>query len=143
MHTTPNGSTHAAARPAMDSAINTVQAGVVRAMAVPQRLLEAQMATSAELLTFVSRRMQAQAELWQSLGRCHDMGEAARTQRQFLERVSHDYTEEMTQLVELARRNFTSVAETVGRQQQDAAPAPAMRETPVLNQMETARGRAA
>jgi hypothetical protein len=79
------------------------------AMTLPRKVMEANLQTTAELLTFMSRRMKAQAELWDGLGHCTDAAQASEMQRRFFDGVTQDYRDEMTTIVELARRNLNAV----------------------------------
>ncbi len=79
-------------------------------MEFPKKMLEANLDTGAELLTFMSRRMKAQADLFSGVGHCHDMTEAADMQRNFWEKVTKDYSEEMNHLAEIARKNFETMS---------------------------------
>ncbi len=88
----------------------TVQSGLASAMIVPKKLLEANLDAGAELLAFMGRRMKAQADLWSSLGHCSDLTEATNMQKCFMEKVTKDYTDEASQLSDIARKNLEVVA---------------------------------
>jgi hypothetical protein len=79
----------------VESLSRTAQDGLAKAMEVPKKVMEANLDTGAELLTFMSRRMKAQADLFNGVGHCHDMTEAADMQRMFWTKVTKDYSEEM------------------------------------------------
>jgi Phasin protein len=93
-----------------ESVTRSLQGGLATAMEIPKKVMEANLDTSAELLTFMSRRMKAQADLFNGVGHCHDMSEASDMQRVFWEKVSKDYSEEMKHLAEIARKNFEAVS---------------------------------
>lgn len=94
----------------VDGIARTLQAQFKAAAAIPQAAFEAHWAMAAELLSFASRRLQAQAELCRSLGHCQELAEAVDVQRQFSERVSKDYSDEMGQLSEVVRKNIASLS---------------------------------
>lgn len=94
---------------ATDGMAQAVQSRLTTAMTLPQKVMEANLQTTAEIFTFMSRRMKAQAELWDGLGHCQDMAQASEMQRRFFDSVSKDYRDEMTTIVELARRNLNTV----------------------------------
>ncbi len=88
----------------------SVQDGLATAMEIPKKVMEANLDTGAELLTFMSRRMKAQADLFSGVGHCRDVDEASSMQRTFWEKVTKDYSEEMKHLAEIARKNFETVS---------------------------------
>jgi hypothetical protein len=94
----------------VESLTRTTQEGFAKAMEVPKKVLEANLDTGAELLTFMSRRMKAQADLFNGVGHCHDLTEAADMQRTFWTKVTKDYSEEMDHLAEIARKNFSTIS---------------------------------
>jgi Phasin protein len=99
----------------------SVQDGLATAMEIPKKIMEANLDTGAELLTFMSRRMKAQADLFSGVGHCHDMTEATDMQRTFWEKVTKDYSEEMNHLAEIARKNFQTVSGLMTPQANGAA----------------------
>lgn len=94
----------------LDGIARTTQAQLKAAAAIPQAIIEANWALASELLSFASRRLQAQAELCRSLGHCQELAEAVDVQRQFTERVTKDYSDEMGQLSEVVRKNIASLS---------------------------------
>jgi Phasin protein len=102
-----------------DEIARTMQGGIAKAMELPKKLMECNFDTSAELLTFLSRRMKAQAELLSGVVHCQDMGEAAEMQRKFLEKVTKDYAEEMNHLADIARKNFETMSGAMSREAQN------------------------
>lgn len=94
----------------LDGIARTTQAQFKAAVAVPQAIIEANWAMASEILNFVSRRLQAQADLCSSLGRCQEFAEAVEAQRKFSERVTQDYSEEVGQLSEVVRKNIASLS---------------------------------
>lgn len=94
----------------LDAIARTTQSQLRAAAAIPQVIVEAYWAMASELLSFAGRRLQAQAELCRSLGRCQELGEAVDLQRQFGERVTRDYADEAGQLSEVIRRNIASLS---------------------------------
>jgi hypothetical protein len=93
-----------------ESLTRSVQESFATAMGIPKKIMEANLDTGAELLTFMSRRMKAQAELFNGVGHCHDLSEASDMQRTFWEKVTRDYSQEMNHLAEITRKNFDSVS---------------------------------
>ncbi|MGL4636144.1 MAG: phasin family protein [Beijerinckiaceae bacterium] len=94
----------------VESITRSMQGGLAQAMEIPKKVMEANLDTGSELLTFMSRRMKAQADLFSGVGHCHDMTEAADMQRNFWAKVTKDYTEEMNHLSEIARKNFETMS---------------------------------
>jgi hypothetical protein len=94
----------------VESLTRSVQDGLATAMEVPKKVMEANLDTGAELLTFMSRRMKAQADFFNGVGHCHNLSEAADVQRTFWEKVTKDYSEEMNHLAEIARKNLETVS---------------------------------
>ncbi len=93
-----------------ESLTRSVQDGLATTMEIPKKVIEANLDTGAEFLTFMSRRMKAQADLFSGVGHCHNMDEATDMQRTFWEKVTRDYSEEMNHLAEIARKNFETVS---------------------------------
>jgi hypothetical protein len=93
-----------------ESLTRSVQDGLAITMEIPKKIMEANLETGSELLTFMSRRMKAQADLFGGIGHCHNADEAADIQRVFWEKVSRDYSEEMNHLARIARKNFENVS---------------------------------
>ena len=89
----------------------SIQDGLTKAITTPQKLFEAHMAASVELMSFVSRRMQAQAELLGLMTQCRDVEAAAAAQRTFFEKATGHYSEEMTHLMDIARKNLTALTD--------------------------------
>jgi hypothetical protein len=87
-----------------------VQDQIATAMDFSKKLMACNLGAGAELLTFMSRRMKAQADLFSGAFHCRDIAEAADIQRKFLEKVREDYTEEMSHLADMARRNFETMS---------------------------------
>jgi hypothetical protein len=94
----------------LDGIARTAQSQLKAAAAIPQAIVEANWAIASEFLSFASRRLQAQADLCRSLGRCQELGEAVDVQRQFTERVTKDYSDEVNQMSEVMRRNIASLS---------------------------------
>jgi hypothetical protein len=104
------GTAQEAGTAGVESLTRTAQEGFAKAMEVPKKVMEANLDTGAELLTFMSRRLKAQADLFNGVGHCHDATEAADMQRTFWTKVTKDYSEEMDHLAEIARKNFATVS---------------------------------
>jgi sugar (pentulose or hexulose) kinase len=84
---------------------------VANVLAVPQKLMQINLEAATHAFNFMNRRMKAQAALWSSIGHLGDTNGAAEMQRAFIENVTKDYAEEMTELTNLARKNLASVTE--------------------------------
>lgn len=59
-------------------------------------------ALGTEVLHFMARRLEAQASLWQDLGRCRGLPEAVERQTAFAQQAVTDYTQEFTTLIRKA-----------------------------------------
>jgi hypothetical protein len=103
------GQENAGAGP-MENLTRSVEGGLATAMEIPKKIVEANLDTGAELLTFMSRRMKAQADLFSGVGHCHDVTEATDMQRTFWDKVTKDYADEMNHLAEIARKNFQTMS---------------------------------
>ncbi len=90
----------------VEAVTKSVQSNLASSMEVPKKFFEANLDTGAELLAFMGRRMKAQSELWSGLGHCKDLSEATEMQKAFMEKVTKDYTVELSQLTEIARKNL-------------------------------------
>jgi hypothetical protein len=86
-----------------------------KAVFYPQRIVETQLETSAEMFSFMSRRMQAQAEFLGRLAHCHAAEEALGVQREFAAGLTKDYSVEASHLAErtadIAQENFRTLTE--------------------------------
>ncbi|WP_111430639.1 phasin family protein [Rhodobacteraceae bacterium DSL-40] len=106
------------------------QVAMARAIESPQRLIEANLEAGAEIFAFMSRRMQAQADFWQKLAKCHAAEDAICVQREFATGLTKDYTAEATLIAEktagLAQENFRKLTE-----QMEDVRAEALAATPV------------
>lgn len=114
----PAHGNHGAGKPASDPIQHTLAAFV----AVPQKMMQINLEVANHAFSSMNRRMKAQAALWTSIGQSGGNGGAAEAQRAFLETVTKDYTDEMTQLTDMARKNLASVTETLASAPVPAAP---------------------
>jgi hypothetical protein len=103
-----------------DSVMRSVQASMANMMIVPQKVVEANLETGAELLRFISRRLKSQSELWSQVGHCHGVDEAAEAQRTFVDKLNKDYAEEMGHLATMFRKNLETVTGAVTDQLRQA-----------------------
>jgi hypothetical protein len=101
--------------------VKSVQANMANMMMVPQKVIEANLETGAELLNFMSRRMKSQSELWSRISHCHGMDDAADAQRIFVESLTKDYANEMNQLAGVFRKNLETVTSAVSEQIKQAS----------------------
>jgi hypothetical protein len=115
MSTSPNQISGAArGNPdAHPSANDAIQQSLTSFLAVPQKLMQINLEAANHAFSFMNRRLKAQAAFWSNFGHFSDTSGAAEAQRAFLETVTKDYTEEMTQLTDMARKNLASATETV------------------------------
>ncbi|MDX3805632.1 MAG: phasin family protein [Bosea sp. (in: a-proteobacteria)] len=90
----------------VEEGIEIVKAQFASATVLPQKIWETQFALAAEILTFMGRRMQAQAEFCTKLGRCTEFGEAIGVQQDFARGVGGAYADEAGKLSTLARKNM-------------------------------------
>lgn len=90
----------------VDEGMQIVKAQLASATVLPQKIWETQFAVTAEILAFMGRRMQAQAEFCARLGRCKEIGQAVDVQQDFAKGVSGAYADEAERLSTLARRNM-------------------------------------
>lgn len=92
----------------VDEGMQIVKAQLASANVLPQIIWETQFAITSEILAFMGRRMQAQAEFCAKLGSCREIGEAVDAQQDFAKGVGGAYAEEAEKLSTLARRNMDS-----------------------------------
>jgi hypothetical protein len=89
-----------------DEGPQTAEAQPAPAAMLPQGIWETQLAMVSEILAFMGRRMQAQAEFCARLGCCTEIAQAVEAQQDFATGVGGAYTEEAERLSTLARRNM-------------------------------------
>ena len=94
----------------VEDGIQIVKAQFASATVLPQKIWETQFAVTSEILAFLGRRMQAQAEFCAKLGRCKEIGEAVEAQQEFAKGVSGAYADEAEKLSTLARKNMDAWA---------------------------------
>ena len=90
----------------VDEGMQIVKAQLASATVLPQKILETQFAMVSEILAFMGRRMQAQAEFCARLGHCKELGEAVEAQQDFAKGVGGAYADEAEALSTLARKNM-------------------------------------
>ncbi|GAU85911.1 hypothetical protein [Bosea sp. BIWAKO-01] len=90
----------------VDEGMRIVKAQLASARVLPQSIWETQFAMVSEILAFMGRRMQAQAEFCARLGDCREIAQAVDAQQDFAKGVSGAYTDEAERLSTLARRNM-------------------------------------
>jgi hypothetical protein len=100
--------------------VKSMQSGMANMMTVPQKVMEANLETGAELLSFISRRMKSQSELWSRISHCHGMDEAADAQRIFVEALTKDYADEIGQLAGVFQKNLDTVTGAFSEQFQQS-----------------------
>ena len=89
----------------VDEGMQMVKAQLAATTVLPQKVWETQLAITSEILAFMGRRMQAQAEFCAKLGRCKEIGEAVDAQQDFAKGVGGAYADEAEKLSTLARKN--------------------------------------
>lgn len=90
----------------VDEGMQIVKAQLASASELPQKIWETQLAMTSEILAFMGRRMQAQAEYCAKLGRCKEIAQAVDAQQDFATGVGGAYAEEAERLSTLARENM-------------------------------------
>ena len=90
----------------VEEGIEIVKAQLAAATVLPRMIWETQFALASEILTFMGRRMQAQAEFCAELSRCREIGEAVEAQQDFAQRASGAYADEAERLSALTRKNM-------------------------------------
>lgn len=125
-NTPPSGSANggASTEAVANSVTDAMQQGLKACMAMPQKIMQANLETAGHALDFMNRRMKAQAALLGGIGQVTDASSLAEAQRAFIASLTRDYAEEMTELAALTRRNFAAVSD-LARQPAGAAFAPA------------------
>lgn len=78
-------------------------------MVMPQRLMQAQIEILAEGMNFMSRRMKAQAAFLGELGQVTSVANLAQLQRNLVQNISRDWTEEANEISEIAHRNLNTL----------------------------------
>ncbi|MCO5090962.1 phasin family protein [Bosea sp. (in: a-proteobacteria)] len=90
----------------VDDGMQIIKAQLASATVLPQKIWETQFAMASEILAFMGRRMQAQAEFCARLSCCKEIGEAVDAQQDFAKGVGGDYADEAEKLSTLARKNM-------------------------------------
>ncbi|QEL27189.1 hypothetical protein FQV39_31935 (plasmid) [Bosea sp. F3-2] len=90
----------------VDEGMQIVKAQLASATVLPQKIWETQLAMASEILAFMGRRMQAQAELCAKLGRCKEIAQAVDAQQDFAKGFGGAYADEAERLSTLARKNM-------------------------------------
>lgn len=104
MSTSPNPRT--APAEAANDITDTVQRGLGAMMALPQKLLQMNLEAAKHGLNVMNRRMKAQAALLNDIG---NKGGTADAQRTYFETIANDCAEEMSELAEIAKKNFAAM----------------------------------
>jgi hypothetical protein len=105
--------TQGASRTTQQWPLPTLPVNVTANLEIPQKIVEAQLDAGAEFLSFVGRRLKAQADLWHSIGHCHNPAEAADAQRKFANVIIKDYSDEAQQMLSMIQKNFQTVTSLV------------------------------
>ena len=87
----------------------TLEQNLAGLMVIPQRLLQAQIEMFAEGINFLSRRMKAQAALLNDLGQVASVANLAQIQRNLVEGISREWTEEAKEISEIANKNLNTL----------------------------------
>ena len=90
----------------VDEGMQIVKAQLASTAVLPQKIWETQFTITSEILAFMGRRIQAQAEFCARLGHCKEIGEAVDAQQDFAKGIGSDYAEEAEKLSTLARTNM-------------------------------------
>lgn len=93
----------------VEEGIEIIKAQFASASVLPQKIWETQFTLASEILAFMGRRMQAQAEFCAKLGRCTEFGEAVGVQQDFAKDASGAYADEAGKLSTLARKNMDAL----------------------------------
>ena len=86
-----------------------LEQNLVGLMVMPQRLMQAQIEILAEGMNFMSRRMKAQAAFLGELGQVSSVANLAQLQRNLVENISRDWTEEAKEINEIVNRNLNTL----------------------------------
>ncbi len=78
-------------------------------MVMPQRLMQAQIEILTEGMNFMSRRMKAQAAFLGELGQVASVANLPQLQRNLVENISRDWTEEAKEINEIVNRNLNTL----------------------------------
>ncbi len=90
----------------VEEGMQMVKAQLAATTVLPQKIWETQFAITSEILAFLGRRMQAQAEFCAKLGHCKEIGEAVDAQQDFAKGVGGAYADVAEKLSTLARKNM-------------------------------------
>ena len=92
-----------------DDGIRIVKAQLASSTALPEKIWETQWAMASEILTFMGRRLQAQAEFCAKLGCCTEFAEAVGVQQDFAKDARGAYADEVGKLSTFARTNMDAL----------------------------------
>jgi hypothetical protein len=90
---------------------DAIQQGMSAMMAVPHKLMQANLEAATHAVNVMNRRMKTQAALWNGIGNFSDMSGAADAQRTYLEAVTRDCAEELTDFTAMAKKNFAAMSQ--------------------------------
>lgn len=122
---TSGSTTRGSARPAAETspgADGAPMPDVPTLLAIPEKLMQANLAAFAEGMHFLNRRMQAQAEIWSSAGRPAEGDGGTDPQLAFITAVAREMADEVRELADLSRRNLAMIADAVMPQGQPFGP---------------------
>lgn len=93
---------------------DAMQQGLAALMSIPQRLMQANIEAVGDGMTFMMRRMKAQAAIMSSFGKLTNGGGLADMQRHVIETMTQEIADEAQELGTMARRRVDALTRTVG-----------------------------
>lgn len=112
---TPKGNprTEAETEPATEKLNDAMQQGASVLMAVPQRMMQANLEAISESMQFINRRMKAQAAMWSGFGQLTNGPNLADVHQHFISSVTKEMAAEMQEVGDMARKQVRLITGAV------------------------------
>jgi hypothetical protein len=106
---TPKGPARPETEPATEKLTDAMQQGASALMAIPQRMMQANLEAISDSMHFMNRRMKAQAALWSGFGQLTNGSSLSDVQQHVITSLSKEMAAEMQELGDMARRNMAAM----------------------------------
>lgn len=106
---TSKGNPRSETEPATEKLNDAMQQGASALMAIPQRMMQANLEAISEGMQFINRRMKAQAALWSGFGQFTNGSTLSDVQQHFITSVTKEMAAEMQEWGDMARKTMASM----------------------------------
>lgn len=103
------GNPRSETEPATEKLNDAIQQGASALMAIPQRMMQANLEAISESMQFMNRRMKAQAALWSGFGQFTNGSTLTELQQHLITSVTKEMAAEMQDLGVVTRKNLASM----------------------------------